>query len=218
MNVPHEPTPHPTKPDRPRFRHVGRSVKLAGALMAVGLVAAACGSSASKSSTASGTSAPASSSSSASAPATTAGPAVQSSQSSVTVDEHTISGLGSVLTDSAGRTLYMFAPDKQKSVTCTSAACVKAWPPLTASGSPKAGSGVKSSLLGTIKDGSSTVVTYNHWPLYTFVDDTKAGEAKGQGVSGFGGPWYAISPAGSVVKTSTKSSAPSGSTGGATAY
>jgi hypothetical protein len=89
---------------------------------------------------------------------------------------------------------------------------------------PTAGTGVKSSLLGTIKSGGKTIVTYNHWPLYTFIQDTAAGMAKGQALSGFGGPWYVLSPAGQVVKTapaSSKSSStttPSGSSGGATAY
>jgi predicted lipoprotein with Yx(FWY)xxD motif len=212
-----------TDPPAPhRFRFIGHSVKLAGAVMAIGLVAAACGSSSTKSSTAASpsTTSPSTSASTA-ASSTTGGKAVQSSQMSVTIDERSVSGLGPVLTDSQGRTLYIFGPDAQKSVTCTTAACVKVWPPVY--GKPVAGSGVKSSLLGTITSGGKTIATYDHWPLYTFVEDTAAGTAKGQAVSGFGGPWYVINPAGTVVKTSPTSSsgkkkAPSGSTGGSTAY
>jgi hypothetical protein len=43
-------------------------------------------------------------------------------------------------------------------------------------------------------------VTYNGHPLYFFKSDTKAGQTKGQGVDGFGGLWWAVSPAGAAVK------------------
>ncbi len=48
----------------------------------------------------------------------------------VKVGTRNIPGLGTVLVSSSGRTLYMFVPDKERKVTCTSKACVKAWPPL----------------------------------------------------------------------------------------
>ena len=42
-------------------------------------------------------------------------------------------------------------------------------------------------------------VTYNHHPLYTFVKDTGKGQTNGEGVSAFGGEWYAVSAAGATV-------------------
>ena len=106
-------------------------------------------------------------------------------------------GVGTVLVSSAGRTLYLFAPDKQKAVTCTGA-CAGYWPPLYVTGKPVAGAGIKASLLGTIKaPNGKTQVTYNHWPLYTFMGDSKAGQANGQGVNAFGGLWSAVTTTGS---------------------
>jgi predicted lipoprotein with Yx(FWY)xxD motif len=108
------------------------------------------------------------------------------------------------LVDSSGRALYTFAPDKHKSVTCTGA-CPQVWPPLKlASGQqPKAGAGVKASLLGSVPDPEGgRVVTYAGWPLYTYVADTSADSATGQALDINGGLWYVISPSGTVVKTS----------------
>jgi predicted lipoprotein with Yx(FWY)xxD motif len=108
-------------------------------------------------------------------------------------------GLGTVLVDSQGRTLYLFAKDQGTTSAC-SGACATAWPPLRASGKPVAGTGVKSSLLGTIKrsDGKPQV-TYNGHPLYLYVGDQKAGDTSGQGITAFGGGWFALTASGSQV-------------------
>ena len=42
----------------------------------------------------------------------------------------TVKGLGSVLVDGQGLTLYLFVPDKQSSTSTCYGACAKAWPPL----------------------------------------------------------------------------------------
>jgi predicted lipoprotein with Yx(FWY)xxD motif len=121
------------------------------------------------------------------------------------------SRLGKILVNSSGRTLYLFKKDSGKKSACFGQ-CASFWPPLRTSGKPKAGSGVKSSLLGTIKrsDGKAQV-TYNGHPLYTFVMDKKAGDTNGEGVTAFGGKWFAISPSGKQVpvKKSSSSGSPS---------
>jgi predicted lipoprotein with Yx(FWY)xxD motif len=122
--------------------------------------------------------------------------------SSMTTELHakSVSGVGTVLVDSAGRTLYVFSRDKRAKVTCTSS-CETYWPPLVADGSVTAGSGVKKSLLGKIKaPNGKEVVTYNHWPLYTYVGDTKSGVATGEDANTFGGMWHAIHPSGSIAQ------------------
>ena len=123
------------------------------------------------------------------------------SRSSRTVDIAS-TGLGSVLVDSHGRTLYLWQADTGRKSTCT-AACATAWPPLETTGKPTAGSGVKSSLLGTSKrpDGSQQV-TYHGHPLYTFQGDTASGQTKGQGSNGFGALWFALSPTGAPITSS----------------
>lgn len=115
-----------------------------------------------------------------------------------TVQTKKIKNLGVVLVNSKNLTLYMFVPDKQKKVTCISAACVAVWPPLKLKKGqkPTAGGAAKKNLLGM--DGR--VVTYNRWPLYTYYLDKKPGQAKGQGVKNSGGKWYVLTPSGKVLK------------------
>lgn len=122
--------------------------------------------------------------------------------------------LGKILVDAQGRTLYLFAPDKNGTSTCYGS-CATYWPPLLTAGKPTAGAGVKSSLLGmtTRKDGKHQV-TYNGHPLYTYVGDSAAGKTKGEGLNLSGGLWWVVSPAGKAVKSSSSSAAAGGSYGG----
>ena len=109
------------------------------------------------------------------------------------------SGLGRILVDSRGRTLYLFKKDSGTTSAC-SGECASAWPPLLAHGNPKAVSGANASLLGTTTRSEGTSqVTYNGHPLYLFVMDQKPGETKGQGLTAFGAAWFAVSPAGNQV-------------------
>ena len=105
--------------------------------------------------------------------------------------------LGQVLVDGKGRTLYLFVADTGTKSTCNSSACVQYWPPLLTAGAPQAGAGVNAHLLGTTRrqDGT-TEATYAGHPLYYFISDQKAGDVTGQGINGFGGPWYVVSPSG----------------------
>jgi predicted lipoprotein with Yx(FWY)xxD motif len=107
--------------------------------------------------------------------------------------------LGMVLVDGSGRTLYLFEKDQPDQSAC-SGACAAAWPVDHSSGTPKAGSGVKASLLGTIKrsDGA-TQVTYNHHPLYYYSGDSQAGQQNGQGLNAFGAAWFVVAPSGDKV-------------------
>jgi predicted lipoprotein with Yx(FWY)xxD motif len=108
--------------------------------------------------------------------------------------------LGKVLTDDEGRVLYMFDEDKGNVSSCY-AKCAAAWPPALTSGSPVAGTGAQSSLLGTTKrtDGT-TQVTYKNMPLYRFTPDTKAGDVKGQGVRDV---WWVVGSYGVPLQPAT---------------
>jgi predicted lipoprotein with Yx(FWY)xxD motif len=118
---------------------------------------------------------------------------------SSTIGLSKIGGLGRVLVDSLGRTVYLFEKDTGPKSTCFGA-CATEWPPVTTSGKASAGSGVTASMLGTTKrsDGK-TQVTYNGHPLYLFEADQKQGDATGQNVDAFGAKWYVLSPAGDKV-------------------
>ena len=104
--------------------------------------------------------------------------------------------LGMILVDGSGRTLYLFEKDQPNQSACAGA-CATAWPVDQTSGTPKAGSGVTASMLGTIKRGDNTTqVTYNKHPLYYFQGDSGAGQHNCQGVDAFGATWYVVTPAG----------------------
>lgn len=126
---------------------------------------------------------------------------VRHATSSVTVKTRKINKLGVVLVNSKGFTLYMFKPDKQRRVTCKGT-CAAVWPPLKLKQGqrPTAGGAAKKSLLGSDKNPSGgRVVTYNRWPLYTYVADSKPGQASGQATNLNGGLWYVLSPSGKVI-------------------
>jgi predicted lipoprotein with Yx(FWY)xxD motif len=106
---------------------------------------------------------------------------------------------GQILVDSSGRTLYLFAADKGSASVCY-ADCAAAWPPVLTTGAPQADTGVDPSLLGTATRTDGTAeVTYAGHPLYYFIADKKPGDATGEGVNGFGAPWYVLSASGMQV-------------------
>ena len=120
---------------------------------------------------------------------------------SATVKTRKIGKLGVVLVNSRGLTLYMFKPDHRKRVTCKGN-CAVAWPPLKLKKGqrPTAGGAARQKLLGSDKNpGGGRVVTYNRWPLYTYIGDSKPGQANGQATNLNGGLWYVLSPAGKVI-------------------
>jgi predicted lipoprotein with Yx(FWY)xxD motif len=124
------------------------------------------------------------------------------------------SGIGSVLVDSHGRTLYLFEKDRNGTSMCDSA-CAKFWPRLTSHGSPRAGKGVHQSLLRlTGARNGVGQVTYAGHPLYTFVGDKRPGQTTGEGLANFGAEWYAVGPNGHKVEHDQGgSSSPSGGYG-----
>ena len=115
-------------------------------------------------------------------------------------------GLGKILVDSTGKTLYLWQKDSGTKSAC-SGGCAAAWPPLRASGKPTAGSGAKASLLGTTpRSDGKPQVTYDGHPLYLYQGDSKPGDTTGQGSTGFGAPWYVLSPTGKDITTASTGS------------
>ena len=92
------------------------------------------------------------------------------SSSSVTKVGTASSNLGRILVDKHGRTLYLFARDKNGKSAC-SGACAAYWPPLIASSKPRA-----------INAG-----------------DGGRGQTNGQSLDDFGGEWWVLSPAGNKI-------------------
>jgi predicted lipoprotein with Yx(FWY)xxD motif len=171
------------------------------------LLIAACGSSSSSSSTAA---APA-----AASPTTASTTAAAATTSGVMIATANAHGQ-TYLTGASGRAIYLWVADKGDTSSC-SGACAQAWPPVTTTGKPTAGSGVTASDLGTTKRSDGTEeVTYKGHPLYYFVGDKSAGQTTGQGSDSFGAKWWLVATSGSAITTGGSSSggASSGSSSG----
>lgn len=144
-------------------------------LAAATVLAAACGSS--------------NNTSTASAPTATPAPAVvKSAQATVDGKSETI------LTGANGMTLYYYTPDKGTGkVTCLGT-CLQNWPPLLLSAGATKPTGDKgvTGTLGTVASPNGGMqVTYNGWPMYTWVKDKVPGDTTGQNV---GGKWFVFTP------------------------
>ncbi|HWF20848.1 MAG TPA: hypothetical protein VG226_01775 [Acidimicrobiales bacterium] len=158
----------------------------AGALVALALTLAACGSSGTAVHYSFGP---------------TSGPKLQPGPT-YEVKLATVSGLGPVLVTGQGLTLYLFVPDHQSRSTCTDM-CAVQWPPLILpKGVPRpvAGPGIKAALLSTTTRADGTLqITYNHWPLYRWLPDKYPGQATGQGLNNLGGLWWVMNADGAAV-------------------
>ena len=115
-----------------------------------------------------------------------------------------------VLTDSSGRTLYLFEKDEADESYC-SGACAKVWPAVVTNGGAKAAGGLDPSKLSTLKrDDGTTQVVYAGHPLYTYEDDHKPGQVEGEGSKEFGAEWYAVEPSGEAAEPKGESGGSSG--------
>ena len=104
--------------------------------------------------------------------------------------------LGEILVDGDGMTLYLFTTDPEGESVCADD-CAVAWPPLVVDGDPVAGDGVDGSLIGTIeRDDGDTQVAYDGAPLYTWAQDQEPGDVTGQGVQDV---WFVVAPDGTPV-------------------
>jgi predicted lipoprotein with Yx(FWY)xxD motif len=113
------------------------------------------------------------------------------------------SALGTVLAAGPKKlSVYLFEADKGPKSAC-SGVCASVWPPVTTSGTAKAGGGAFASDLGTIvrSDGTKQV-TYKGHPLYFFAKDKDDGDSYGQGINSFGSAWYVLAPSGKKVDNS----------------
>lgn len=176
-----------------------RGVLLTGSLAAAAILVVACSSSSKNGGSSSGAASPAGN---ASAP-----------QAGMKIETHS-GPLGTYLTDSSGKTLYMFASDSSSTSSCNNA-CTSVWPPLTSKGAPSGSGGVTAGMLGTFtrSDGSKQV-TYAGHQLYYYASDAKAGDTTGQGINSFGAKWWVLAPSGQPITSGAGSSAPSSSSGG----
>lgn len=114
--------------------------------------------------------------------------------------------LGGYLTGVNGMTLYILTTDTPDTSSCTGT-CATNWPPLTvAGGTTVAGpSGAAAPFATSPRADGSLQVTYNHWPLYYFAGDSKAGDTMGQGKNAV---WF-VAPLSGSLASAAPSAAPS---------
>jgi predicted lipoprotein with Yx(FWY)xxD motif len=164
-----------------------RLLTAAGLPVAIALAVAGCGSSHKSSTRGASSSSGGVNSAQSSAPASGAAATIATRSTS----------LGTILTGTSGRTVYLFEADKGGKSSCNGA-CAQTWPPVAAA---SAGSGVKAALLTTTtrSDGSKQAVYKGH-PLYYFTGDTQPTDTRGEGLHTFGADWYEIGPSGRNVE------------------
>ena len=115
----------------------------------------------------------------------------------------TVRGLGAVLVDGYGLTLYVFVPAHRGGRSTCNGYCASQWPPVTLPTgvtTPVLGPGAEAGLLGTTRRDHAVQVTYNGWPLYRWIGDTASGQSTGEGIRDSGGLWYVINEAGQPVR------------------
>jgi predicted lipoprotein with Yx(FWY)xxD motif len=100
-----------------------------------------------------------------------------------------------MLFDARKQAIYIFERDSDRETVCYGE-CAQAWPPVYTTGEPLAGSGVRSSLLGTIerRDGRMQA-TYAGKPLYYYAHEGP-GEVRCHNVDLNGGLWWVVGPDG----------------------
>jgi len=115
----------------------------------------------------------------------TAAPA--SAGGSNTLKTTTIGGV-TVLTNAKGFTLYWFVPDSPTKSVCNGS-CTAYWPPV---GRATLASGVAGTLTTITRSDGSKQAAYNGHPLYTYLEDTQPGQAKGNNLTLNGGQWHEV--------------------------
>ncbi|MDA2809244.1 hypothetical protein O4J56_01220 [Nocardiopsis sp. RSe5-2] len=122
-------------------------------------------------------------------------------------------GVGEVVTDADGYTLYMYTPDgtEPAASSCTGD-CAKQWPPALDEGGGEP-EGIDADLVGSLdREEGESQVTLGGRPLYRYAGDVEPGDVNGEGV---GGLWYAVAPDGGKAAEAVADSEGSGDSGGA---
>jgi predicted lipoprotein with Yx(FWY)xxD motif len=108
------------------------------------------------------------------------------------------SDFGEVLFDGTGQAIYLFDKETTGVPDCYGD-CAAAWPPVLTEGSPVAGGGTMTDLLGsTPRTDGSTQVTYAGHPLYYYAHEGK-NVVTCHNVSEFGGLWLVVTPTGQAA-------------------
>lgn len=161
-------------------QRAGKPIALAVAGLALTVGLTACGSSSKSSDNASSQSA----TTAVTTPVTTAAP--PTTQGAPIVKTAANDKFGTILTDSAGKSLYMFDNDTSTTSTCTGG-CATTWPALllpAGASTPIPNTGVKGTLALGINPAGGSQITLNGKPLYRYSGDANPGDTNGDGIAG----------------------------------
>jgi predicted lipoprotein with Yx(FWY)xxD motif len=174
-------------------RALSRTGLFAGAV-GVALLTAACGGSSTS------TAAPASGGATTGAAHSSTSPSPSTAAVSVAT-----AGVGKILVDGQGRTMYGFAADTKGHSNCNGS-CLVYWPAVKAGTTPPTDMAGVTATFGVLhrSDGTSQL-TVNGWPMYTYAGDSKAGQTKGQGLNNAGGLWWVVNASGKWITKATTS-------------
>ncbi len=104
------------------------------------------------------------------------------------------SQFGPVLFSGKDQAVYTFTLETRARNRCRGE-CAEAWPPFFAKGRPRAGRGVKRTLLGTVRRGSRRQVTYRGQRLYFYAHEGPR-QVLCNDIVEFGGTWFAVTAQG----------------------
>ena len=109
----------------------------------------------------------------------------------------------SVLANAKGRSLYLLSNEVGASLNCTGP-CLSIWIPLIVSSTTTSlavGAGVKGTVGFVARSATTSQVTINSYPVYTYTGDFGAGQSYGEGIASYGGTWYLLSAAATTPST-----------------
>jgi predicted lipoprotein with Yx(FWY)xxD motif len=130
-----------------------------------------------------------------SVPSAPSAPAIPTAAPTLRVLTSSVLGNKQIIVNSAGLTLYLFAPDGA-SPSSKAGGLIATWPRVVWSGAATVGPGLTAAKAAVhLQPNRVPQVSYNKHLLYTWVGDRKPGDVTGEGIAGF----YVVSPAGNQL-------------------
>jgi predicted lipoprotein with Yx(FWY)xxD motif len=113
-------------------------------------------------------------------------------------------GIGTFITDSGGRPLYVTDADQGGTSSCHDNCALTWWPAFAPTAHMTAQAPLHSEMISTFERSDFPAshppqVRYNGMPLYYYLMDTDHGDPHGQGLFVFSGHWYLVSPEGVAI-------------------
>jgi len=131
-----------------------------------------------------------------------------------------VTGFGEILTNAHGFSLYGLSDEFGGKLACTGE-CLKFWPPVLVRKSVtkvSLGAGVTGEIGFVARSATTKQVTFDGYPLYTFVKDSGAGQTHGEGVAAFGGTWGVLRASSLILPAKAAAPSTTSTTAGSSGY